>query len=193
MKIRLFILFLIAVSGLNAQTALQNTGNLRIHENGQIGFHTDLVNNGVFDENQGLAGFYGESLISISGAFFPSFFDAEFVTADGIALNTKVNILNNANFISGDVITQRNESGLALNFQNVAFSTGESDISKVNGYASMAGQQNFIFPVGDFEQLRPLVLNSEAENVTSNCAYFFENPNTPSTFDTGFDTNCKNQ
>ncbi|MGB6151241.1 MAG: gliding motility-associated C-terminal domain-containing protein [Pricia sp.] len=191
MKEKIFILLIAIGSGLHAQTALQNTGNLRIHEDGQMGFHTDLVNNGLFDENQGLVGFYGDSLITVSGALFPSFFDAEFVTGDGVTLNTTVNILNNTNFVSGDVITPRAERATALNYLDAGFSSGENDISKVNGYASMTGQQNFTFPVGDVAQLRPLILNSDGVNTVSNCAYFFENPNTPSTFETSFSTSAR--
>ncbi len=191
MKQKLIILLLTIGSGLHAQTALQNTGNLRIHENGQMGFHTDLVNDGLFDENLGLVGFYGDSVISISGALFPSFFDAEFVTLNGVTLNNTVNIINNANFVTGDVTTPRTEPGTNLNFLDEAFSSGESDISKVDGYASMAGQQNFTFPVGDSEQLRPLILNSTSTNIISNCAYFFEDPNTPSTFGTSFSTSAR--
>jgi hypothetical protein len=44
----------------NAQTALYNTGNLQIHEEGKMGFHIGLINDGSFDENLGLAGFYGD-------------------------------------------------------------------------------------------------------------------------------------
>lgn len=191
MKENLIILLLLISSSLQAQTALQNTGNLRIHEGGQMGFHTDLVNDGLFDENLGLVGFYGDSLQTVSGALFPSFFDAEFVTQSGLALNTTVNIQNNANFITGDVITPRTEPSVSLNFLDSAFSSGETDISKVDGYTGMAGQQNFTFPVGDSEQLRPLVLNSEGLNTVSNCAYFFEDPNTPSTFATSFSTSAR--
>lgn len=191
MKEKLIILLLLIGFGLHAQTALQNTGNLRIHENGQMGFHTDLVNDGLFDENLGLVGFYGDSVITVSGALFPSFFDAEFVTSNGVALNTTVNVLNNANFVSGNVVTPRTEPGITLNFVDNAFSTGENDISKVDGYASMAGQQNFTFPVGDTGQLRQLVLKSQGINTVSTCAYFYEDPNTPSTFATSFSTSAR--
>ncbi|HET8735099.1 MAG TPA: gliding motility-associated C-terminal domain-containing protein [Pricia sp.] len=185
------IFYLALVVSANAQTALQNTGNLRIHENGQMGFHTNLVNDGLFDENQGLVGFYGDSVLSVSGALFPSFFDAEFLTQNGVALHTSINILNNANFVTGDAFTPRADPGTTLNFIDNAFSTGETDISKVDGYASMAGQQNFTFPVGDAAQLRPLVLNSQGINTIANCAYFFEDPNTPSTFATSFSTSAR--
>ncbi|WP_091867326.1 gliding motility-associated C-terminal domain-containing protein [Pricia antarctica] len=191
MKEKLFILFIFIALRLHAQTALQNTGNLRIHENGQMGFHTNLVNDGLFDENLGLVGFYGDLPISISGALFPSFFDAEFVTQNGVVLNNTLNIINNVNFITGDVSTPRADSGTTLNFLDNAFSTGESDIGKVEGYVSLAGQQGFTFPVGDFEQLRPLILNSTNINTISKCAYFFEDPNTPSTFATSFSTSAR--
>ncbi len=129
--------------------------------------------------------------VSVSGALSPSFFDAEFLTQNGVALNTTVNILNNANFVTGNVITPRTDPGTTLNFLDNAFSTGETDISKVDGYASMTGQQNFAFPVGDRAQLRPLILNSQGVNTFSNCAYFFESPNRPSTFATSFSTGAR--
>ena len=176
----------------NAQTALYNQGNLRIHQNGQIGFHTDLINDGVIDDNVGLAGFYSDvNVLEVTGAFAATFFDTEFMTQNGVLLNTSMNVANNANFVSGDVLTVRAQPAISLNFLQDAFSAGESDISKVNGYASVTDQQNFTFPVGDGVQLRPLIMNSSSVNGFAKCAYFLENPNSPSTFPTSFDTNSK--
>lgn len=176
----------------SAQTALYNQGNLRIHENGQIGFHTDLINDGIIDENLGLAGFYSAAnILDVSGAFAPTFFDTEFMTQNGVLLNTSINIANNANFVSGDVLTVRAQPDATLNFLQNGFSAGESDLSKVDGYASVTDQQNFTFPVGDVTQLRPLILNSSGVNSFAKCAYFFEDPNSPSTFATSFNTSTK--
>ncbi|MDT7829710.1 gliding motility-associated C-terminal domain-containing protein [Pricia sp. S334] len=191
MKEKIIILFLLFGAGLRAQTALQNTGNLRIHENGQMGFHTDLVNDGLFDENMGLVGFYGNSEITVSGALNPSFFDAEFVTQKGVTLNNTVNILNNANFVTGDVSSPKSNPNISLNFPKNGFHSGASDISKVNGYASVSDKQSFTFPVGDDTYFRPLILKSQNVNPVARCAYFFENPNTPSTFDTSFSTSAR--
>ncbi len=176
---------------LNAQTALYNTGNLRIHDGGQMGFHTDLINNGLFDENLGLVGFYGPAALQVSGNLIPTFFDAEFMAQNGTLLTTPVNILNNANFILGDVLTPRNQSSIGLNFLADAFHTGAADISKVDGYAFVNGKQEFMFPVGDTQQLRQLVLKSEAVNPIANCAYFFEDPNSPSTISGAFSTGSR--
>ena len=176
------------VTGLCAQSALYNSGNLRIHADGQLGFHTNLINDGVFDENNGLAGFYGIAPLTVSGALAPTLFDVEISNDTNVGLNTVVNVANNVNFIVGDFFTPKDEPQYYLNFLSDGFYTGESDISKVNGYATITDQQNFTFPVGDGMQVRPLVIRSQSSNALAKCAYFFENPNNPSTFTGTFDT-----
>ena len=104
-----------------AQTALYNSGNFRIHEQGKIGFHTDLINDSSFTDNAGLAGFYGNQSIEVSGAFAPFFYDLEIVNPSGVLLNTSVNVVNNANFVLGDFITPRVFSDTSLNFQSSSF------------------------------------------------------------------------
>ena len=182
-----FVLVL-QVTGLCAQSALYNSGNLRIHADGQLGFHTNLINDGVFDENNGLAGFYGIAPLTVSGALAPTLFDVEISNDTNVGLNTVVNVANNVNFIVGDFFTPKDEPQYYLNFLSDGFYTGESDISKVNGYATITDQQNFTFPVGDGMQVRPLVIRSQSSNALAKCAYFFENPNNPSTFTGTFDT-----
>ncbi len=184
------LVFFIGLS-LQAQTALYNSGNIRIHDQGQLGFHTDLINDAVFDENVGLVGFYGSNQLYVSGAFAPSFFDTEIANGNGVFLETGINNINNTNFIIGDFLTNRNQSNAFYNLLQNAFYVGEGDISKVDGYAAMTQQRNFTFPIGDSQQLRPLILSSEGENPIAKCAYYFENPGSPSSLDTSFDTTIK--
>ncbi|MGB5818286.1 MAG: gliding motility-associated C-terminal domain-containing protein [Saonia sp.] len=191
MKNQLYIGFLLLVCTLQAQTALYNSGNIRIHEEGQIGFHTDLINDAAFDENLGLAGFYGNGLIRVSGAFAPTFYDTEIANDAGLALDTGINTENNTNFVTANVFTPRDEPDVYFNFLENAFYVGASDASKIDGYATVTDQQSFNFPIGDSQQLRPLILNSSAANPQATCAYFFENPENPSTFSTIFDTRRK--
>ena len=165
-----------------AQPALYNSGNIRIHDQGQIGFHANLINNASFDDNEGLAGFYGPNALTVSGAFIPVFFDAEIANDAGVDLEVGMAVRNNANFIAGDVNTPRNQLDIYFNFIESAFSVGEGDMSKVDGYASITDKQSFTFPVGDNAQLRPLILNSSGSNNFAKCAYFLEDPNNPSTF-----------
>lgn len=173
-----------------AQTGLYNSGNIRIHDEGNIGFHTHLINESSFDENEGLAGFYGNTGISVSGAFIPIFFDLEIANDGGVDLFTSVSTTNNTNFVVGDFRTPRVTPNIGLNFINNAFYVGEGDPTKVDGYAIIEGVQSFIFPVGDLQHLRPLTLNSIGINTLSRCAYFFEDPNNPSFFP-GFNTALK--
>ena len=139
---------------------MYNSGNIRIHDQGQLGFHTNLINDAAFDENVGLAGFYSNATINVSGAFAPTFFDIEIANGTGVFLETGINNGNNTNFIIGDFLTPRDQSSAYYNFLQNAFYVGDGDISKVDGYAAMTQQQNFTFPVGDDQQLRPLILNS---------------------------------
>ncbi len=185
-------ILLLAMQLLKAQeTALYNAGNIRIHEEGNIGFHTHLINDNAFDTNAGLAGFYGTELLSVSGAFMPVFFDTEIANANDLELQTSLGVTNNANFIAGNINTLRTQPNVFLNFFSDAFYTGTTDVAKVNGYVAVENAQNFTFPTGDAFQFRPLIINSEDINTVSRCAYFFEDPNVASSFDNSFNTDLK--
>ncbi len=185
-----YIIWLFFWFSATGQTALYNSGNLRIHEEGTLGFHTDLINDGPFDENSGLAGFYGSDLITVSGALAPILYDVEIFNSSGVLLNTSLAVANNTDFFLGDFVSPRNNPSVSYSYLQNAFSTGASDDSKVDGYASLSGQQNFTFPVGDDAQLRPLIMDSNGVNSLALCAYFFEDPNNPSTFP-AFNTGIK--
>ena len=90
MKKVFYIVFLVGFCA-NAQTALYNSGNLQIHQDGQLGLHIDLINDGILDDNLGLAGFYGDLPLTVSGAFAPTFFDLEIANPDNVLLTTKRN------------------------------------------------------------------------------------------------------
>jgi gliding motility-associated-like protein len=180
MKNLLYISFFLFVGSVQAQTALYNSGSIRIHPNGNLGFHTSLINEVTFDQNQGLAGFYGDNVIQVSGSISPTFHDVEIMASNNIFLQNSVNVLNNVNFVDGDVLSPLNDQTTYLNFSNIGFFTGENDTSKVTGFAAITNRSLFSFPVGDQAQLRPLLLDSQNETNLAICAYFFENPSSPS-------------
>ncbi|WP_232732606.1 gliding motility-associated C-terminal domain-containing protein [Cellulophaga sp. RHA19] len=162
---------------------------MKIFNNGQMGFHIDLVNDGNFDQNEGLAGFYGNDTRTISGAFKPIFNDMEIIVTNDLFLNVAVGITNNNNFILGDVVTPRTATDVNLDFTNYAFYNGDANLTKVDGYAAIANKNNFMFPIGDVNKIRSLYIDSETSNNTAKSAYFYEDPNSPSTFSKTFDTN----
>lgn len=192
MKRKLFPYLLFLSLALQAQDAIHNFGNIQVHGTALVGFHTDVINDGTFDQNLGLVGFYGENRsISLSGAFSPVFFDTEIATDDGFFLDTTMGVTNNASFISGNVITPRDQTDIYLNFLGDAFYVGEGDNTKIDGFGAIANKESFTFPVGDDNRLRPLTLTSMAINALAKCAYFFEDPNAPSTFGVRFDTDLR--
>ncbi len=189
---RVYILILFfAGFGVRAQNALYNSGNLRIHTDGNLGFHANLINDVPFENNQGLAGFYGNFPLRVSGSIAPTFNDVEFLVLDNVRLENSINVLNNTNFIDGNVETPLSDQTIFLNFRDTGFFTGENDASKVTGYAAMTDRDIFSFPVGDDEQLRPLLLNAQENTSLAVCAYFFEDPTNPVSIPQSFDVERK--
>ena len=101
---------------IQAQNALYNSGNIRIHPNGNLGFHTNLINDTAFDQNEGLAGFYGDTPIEVQGSISPTFTDVEFMVPNDILLQNSVNVENNVNFVEGNVLTPLANHTIHLNF-----------------------------------------------------------------------------
>lgn len=171
-----------------AQTAFHNFGDIQIHENGQIGFHSHLINDGTFDNNLGLAGFYGDNQLNVSGTSIAEFYNAEIDITDRLNLETTLGVYNNLDFINGKVFTPRNDISVSLDFLQATYD-GDSDAEHVDGYAGLFGNIDFTFPIGDADKLRPLSISKPNTITSFQSAYFFEDPNTPTTFASAFDTN----
>ncbi|MFP2996365.1 gliding motility-associated C-terminal domain-containing protein [Spongiivirga sp. MCCC 1A20706] len=175
----------------NAQVAFQNNGNVQIHDQGQMGFHIDLINQGVFNQNLGLAGFYNQNNPLIVSGNAVVFNDLEIDVTNNLFLRTAVGVSNGANFITGLVVTDRNQLGVSLDFINDAFYSGVVNTSHTDGYSSVSGTDAFTFPIGDDSRFRPMSVSSSSSQQFFSGAYFFEDPNSPSTFGTNFNTNTK--
>lgn len=183
-----YIFFFLLVATVSAQTALYNNGNLRIHEGGMLGFHTNFINASPFDGNLGLAGFYGEQALTVSGTLTPQFYDVEIALENDLQLTLGVDNSNNTNFVLGDMRTPLTQPDIFYTFTTNAFYTGETDLSKIIGYAALTNQQSFAFPIGDREYMRPLILNSESTNLFAKSAYFYEDPNNPTSVSGSYNT-----
>lgn len=172
-----------------AQQAFHNFGNIQIHDQGEIGFHTDLINDGTFDQNLGLAGFYNTAnTLTISGDNRPVFYDMEIDVVDDLFLDVAVGVTNFQEFITGRVQTPRDRNTVSLDYLNDAPYLGQNDDRYVDGYSSITGVLDFTFPIGDDFRLRPMSIDSQAAANTARGAYFFENPNSPNFFANNFNT-----
>ena len=189
-KIIVIAICLIAPITLSAQQAFHNFGDIQIHDQGQIGFHIDVINDGAFDNNLGLAGFYNaDQSLTVSGDNRPVFHDMEIDVANDLNLEIAVGVTNFQEFIAGRVVTPRDRRGVSLDYINDAPYLGANDDRYVDGYATINGLLDFTFPVGDDFRLRPMRIENAAAVNTARGAYFFEDPNNPNFFPTPFDTN----
>ncbi|WP_299160611.1 gliding motility-associated C-terminal domain-containing protein [uncultured Tenacibaculum sp.] len=187
------ITILLFTYSVGAQTAFHNYGNIKMHTNASIGFHTDLTNDGTLDNsNEGLAGFYSNNETRIvSGNNKATFYNVEIDAANNLELRNSLGITNELSFINGKVITPRSNSDISLDFILHDFYAGEDDNRHVDGYTTVLGSEEFTFPIGDDNRLRPMILPTQNQNATFKGAYFNEDPNSPNTFAQSFLTNQK--
>lgn len=184
--------FLLLANTIAAQDAVHNYGNIQIHDNGLVGFHMDVINNGAFNQNKGLVGFYSfNKALAISGGSNPVFYDFEVAVDNDLYIYNTVGVQNNANFITGDIVTPRETSEVNINFLNDSFYNGDTDFTKIDGYAAISKKSEFTFPIGQFDKIRPLTIESIGSNDYAKSAYYYEDPNTPSAFNTNFSTFIK--
>ncbi|APQ19240.1 hypothetical protein A9200_13215 [Maribacter hydrothermalis] len=177
---------------MTAQDAVHNYGNIQVHNSGIVGFHMDVINNGAFNQNRGLVGFYSiDKPITISGKSNPVFYDFEVAVDNDFYVDNTVGVLNNANLISGNIVTSRASSEVNINFLNDSFYIGEGDNTKVDGYAAISKKTEFTFPIGQNGKIRPLSIASVRSNDYAKSAYYFEDPSTPSVFRASFNTAIK--
>jgi hypothetical protein len=192
MKHAAFFIVGLLTANIFAQVGVYNYGGMQLHDYANVGFHSDLVNQGPFDQNLGIVGFYSDfEQLSVSGTFSPVFYDLEVSTEKGLLLEIPIAVNNNSNLIAGDIITARTGTAVYSNFLDYSFYTGESSSSKINGYAALTNKESFVFPVGDSERLRPLTITSIAINPLAKCAYFFEDPNNSKSLNASFSTSKK--
>ncbi|WP_237275311.1 gliding motility-associated C-terminal domain-containing protein [Tenacibaculum ovolyticum] len=185
--------FILFSSYLSAQTAFFNSGNVQLHDGAKIGFHTDVVNNGVLNNYIGFAGFYANTETRIiSGSNRVAFFDVEIDASNNLELQNSLGVRNQLDFINGTVVTPRNNPNISLDFINYDSYAGEDDVRHVDGYSSIrGGDPNFTFPVGDGTLLRPMRIPNKNQYDLFKGAYFYEDPNSPITFSTNFLTDQK--
>lgn len=190
--LRQILFFLLLTSYIKGfAQSVYNSGNWVLHQGAQMGVFESLTNEGNLTANENtLVGFYGVSPNIVNGLGDIDLFDVEFANQIVSFLQTPINVNNNANFISGNVLTPINLNSVFLNFGPNGFYTGISDMGKVTGFAAVTGQNDFLLPVGDDTQLRPIDINLSGEDVFAKGAYLPENPSSPNSLNISFNTNA---
>jgi len=175
----------------------QNTSDIYIHENGNLQTHLDsqtgifgnLNNEGSFSENGGEVGFYNQTETQIiSGINTPQFFDLIVDVPNDLLIEVSNDVNLSITFSQGRIITPRNTPNISLNLVATDLYFNDNQNRHVDGYTTYTGNEAYTFPVGDNFRYRPISIENNASQNTTRAAYFFENPDTPSTF-SSFDRN----
>mgnify|MGYP000322776446 CR=1 FL=1 len=176
-----------------AQQAFHNFGNLKIHENGQLGFHIDLINDGTFNQNAGLAGFYNQSnSLKISGTNAPMFFNLEVDVINDLFLDISTEISNALIYVEGKIVTPRENPSITLQFLDDVVYGMEDYIRYTDGYASYSGKNAFTFPIGHDDMLRPISIPFNNTVGRFSAAYFNEDYNYNPAFQETFNNSISN-
>jgi len=192
MKIRLiYSLYLISFQ-LFAQTAFHNFGAISIHENGKVGFHTNLINDGNFYFNKGFEGIYSDKEeLYVSGINKIRFNNFELDVSHDLKLYTSLDINGDMLFTSGRVITPRDNDKISFNYKDDNIYAGVNNSNYIDGYATVSNSSSYILPVGDKYDMRSIKINVQSKNSKFKGAYFFENPNFPDYINNQFSTDKK--
>lgn len=158
-----------------------------------MGFHYNLINTGNFNDNLGLVGFYNNNELSISGSNKPVFNDMEVLVDNGLFYSVSLGVTSNLNFIVGDIVATTRATKLDFNFAANSFYNDQNNLRKIDGYSSISGEQTFIFPIGDDDQLRPLLFESEESITDAQSAYFKENPDFSNSLNASFSIEKKEE
>lgn len=189
MKYTLIATVFLCFAFAKAQPALANYGNLKVHSNGEIGFHIDVINDGISDDNEGFAGFYNDDIaLSFSGNNQMNFEDLEVDVIDDLSLFTSLGITGEKLFTNGRIITPRNDQSVRFKYLNDNLYNGENDARHIDGYSEFFGDFDFIFPIGDAFEIKQLGVSNATRSQNYRSAFFKEDPNVPSTFTQNFTT-----
>jgi len=127
----------------------------------------------------------------VSGENRAIFNEVEIDVVNNLELETAMGVTKDLIFMNGKVITPRNDTTVSLDFINYDAYAGEDDTRHVDGYTSIRSNEQFVFPIGDDDRLRPMIAPTQNQFFDYKGAYFFEDPNTPNTFSTSFATTDK--
>ena len=174
----------------NGQQNIYNAGNLKLHSKGSLGFHTGLINEGNFNENKGMIGFYDQD-ITISGSETPSFYDLEVAVEHDLFITTSIEIENSLNFIYGNIVAPRSNKNVYVKLNPKAFIEGEGSLTKIDGHAATIDQKEFTFPIGYGNKYRPLQIRFIDGTFLARCEYYHEDPSNPESIYERYDTSRK--
>lgn len=192
MKKSFVLLYLLLVyESIEAQTGIQNSGNLQVHSGGSLSSGLNftntntavLVNNGSIylrnsltnDEASMTAGsgtlyLNGSSAQSVNGSAIMRTNNLVSDNSSGITLNNDLSISGTHTYSNGLIHTSATPNYLI--YESGSAHSGSTDSRHVTGWVKKIGNSDFNFPVGDNTYLRSVALSGITSVSEFNCHYY---------------------
>jgi hypothetical protein len=151
---------------------------------GKINYYGNVDNFGSYDfVITGYERFLGTSPQTVAGNKSMTMYAASLENSTGMILKNHLQIAKIFNFKNGIVNTNRDSLNHILHFfPNSKYQT-ESDTTHVNGYAAKSGNESFIFPIGNGNELHRLAMTAPVvNNLRFDAAFFNKTPKNPTIF-----------
>lgn len=175
LKTNLLILMAISSNSFYAQD-IQNYGQLQLFDEEGIGVYSNWYNNQQIAYNNGLLGFHGTKQQLIFGNHFLNIENIEINNSANLYSDVAVQINNNLDFFRGDVISNKGGLDATIIFHQNSSYMGNDNLSKINAWCQVLNKSEFIFPIGDDNELKPLHFSSNAINSNVKAVYYQKNP-----------------
>lgn len=171
----LLLAFSIAYSCLYGQ--VKNNGNLRMHSASQMGLFGDFTNEGTFNNNLGTLHAAGSQPQVFNGS---NLIQANNFTinkgSDAVQLDNILRVDSTLTFTNGLITSDRSDIATEyVEFGDDAISVNHSDTSHIDGVIRKVGDDEFTFPTGDNNILRPVSISSPSNTNDHFTTYYTDN------------------
>jgi hypothetical protein len=137
-------------SNVDAQNAINNSGNMQMHAGSQMAFFCDLINEGTFNNNLGTALFSGSVPQSISGTNNIKFKDIILNNPSEVKLDQELQVSGVLTFSAGKILSDKADIATEyVNFLDGATHIGSNGNRFIDGVVRKTGNDAFVFPLGD--------------------------------------------
>ena len=155
---------------------VQNFGDLQLFNEEGFGVYSNWYNDRAIAYNNGLLGFHGNTQQLIFGNHLLNVENIEINNSANLYTDVLIQINNNLDFFRGNISANKAAIDATIIFHQSSSYIGDDSLSKINAWCQVLNKSEFIFPIGDDTELKPLHFSSTEINSTAMAVYFDENP-----------------
>ncbi len=156
---------------------IQNNGNMRIHNDVNLGVFGNFTNNGSFTNNSGTLYATGSVSQTFNGTNLINVNNLTIVKAsNSLFIDNIIQIVNELTFNNGLINTNIvNNNSKYVEFMPGATYQNASNVSHINGAVKKNGNTQFDFPIGNNTLLRPIKISAPSLITDHFTGYYVDN------------------